>query len=207
MIFYILNFKKRSKSPQRSISKDKKSNLSKNTSLINKNNRSNVNSDGNFPLKNLKNLNNSDANNSLNLQLNIKSSLVTGVKLNRTFFSIRQKKEIERAKDSSSYEADYCRKHCGERLFKNLDLSQRYYLNKGNRINLHSENCPIYIRESLQARSSSIPTSHREKRKMNSVTTKDEVILNASIMKSINNGLLDNSVLSHKVKVVLLFLT
>ena len=175
-------------------------NLSINASPIKKINRSNVTTNSTFPLKNLKNLKNNDANNSLNLQLNTKGSLVTGVKLNRTFFAIRQKIELERSKDNSVIESDYCRKHCGERLFKNLDLSQRYYLNKGNKINVHSENCPIYIRENHQARGSSIPTSHREKRKMNTHNNNDEMILNASVVKTINNGLLDNSINSQKVR-------
>lgn len=173
--------------------------MSVNASPINKNNRSNITTNSIFPLKNLKNLNNSDANNSLNIQLNTKGSLVTGVKLNRTFFAIRQKKEIEMAKNNSSLDSDFCKKNCGERLFKNLDLSQRYYLNKGNKINVHSEDCPIFIRENLQARNSSIPTSHREKRKMNTVNNKDEMILNVSNVKTITNGVLDNSTYSHKV--------
>jgi hypothetical protein len=132
--------------------------------------------------------------------LNTKGSLVTGVKLNRTFFAIRQKNENERAKNNISWEAEYCRKNCGEKLFKNLDLNQRYYINKVKKVNLHSENCPIYINENLQIRSSSIPTSYREKRKMNSQNIKNEMLLNASVLKT--NGVHDNSVYSHKVSFI-----
>jgi hypothetical protein len=173
--------------------------LNINTSPIYNKDRSNITTNSTFPLKNLKNLNNTDANNSLNLQLNTRGSLVTGVKLNRTFFAIRHKKEKEMAKDNSKLESDYCRKNCGEKLFKNLDLNQRYYLNKGNKVNIHSENCPIFIKENNQERISSIPSSHREKRRMTIQNSLGDMLMNASIVKTITNGVLDNSIYSQKV--------
>jgi len=147
----------------------------------------------------LKNLNCTDIlNNSINIQYNSQKGLVRGVKLNRTFFAIRHKKEIDMAKNNTYLKTDFCKKNCGEKLFKNLDLSQRYYLNKGNTVNMHSVNCPINLKENLHIRSTSIPTSHREKRKIN-INNNDDSILNVSFAKSTTNGVLDYSNLSHKV--------
>lgn len=119
------------------------------------------------------------------------------LKLNRTFFKIRNKNFIERHKENEKLEnkiyleKEYCRKNCRDKLFKNLDLDQRYYLNK-EIINLHCENCPIYLRENANNRSSSMPTSYREKRK-NNYSQKEETLLNISLAKSTTNGKLMSS--------------
>jgi hypothetical protein len=129
-----------------------------------------------------------------------KGSFVTGVKLNRTFFAIKNKRNKEIVSKNLNTEDDYCKKHCGEKLFKNLDLSQRYYLKRSNVPKLHSEKCPIYLRENLQSRCSYLPSSHKEKRRLNTLKNKDDSHLNISISKSVNNGVLDMSDNTHKVK-------
>lgn len=150
------------------------------------------------PLKNLKNFTNKEKDSSIitnNFQgyANPEGHPINGVKLNRTFFSIRNKKMKEIAeKNTPDYnyaDYDYCRKNCREKLFKDLDLNQRYYLNKANVQNLHSENCPVYIKETMQNKGSPNQTTLKNKRK-NQNNSKDDTLLNVSLAKSTTNGVL-----------------
>jgi hypothetical protein len=115
------------------------------------------------------------------------------VKLNRVYFKTRSKNIIERQKEFEKIENrhylenEFCRRNCRDKLFKNIDLDQRYYLKK-EIINLHCENCPLNLKDSHNIRTSSIPTSFREKRKSNNNTLKDETLLNISMAKSTTNG-------------------
>jgi hypothetical protein len=100
---------------------------------------------------------------------------------------MERQKESEKIENKHYLDNEYCRRNCRDKLFKNLDLDQRYYLNK-EIINLHCENCPINFKENNNIKTSSIPTSFRDKRKINNNTLKDETLLNISMAKSTTNG-------------------
>lgn len=60
---------------------------------------------------------------------------------------------------------EFCKKFCGEKLFKDLDLNQRFYLKKTGEVHIHAENCKLFKRHPKEIKKSSVPLKFREKRK------------------------------------------
>jgi len=105
-----------------------------------------------------------------------------GVELNKTFFSIIKNKIISNKKitgDKLYFQNEICKKFCGEKLFKTLDLNQRFYLKKTGEAIIHNQGCPLYMKKANPIRNKSVPMTHREQRK-NSIE-KDYTLLNLSL--------------------------
>ena len=85
---------------------------------------------------------------------------------------------------------DFCKKNCGEKLFKNLDLSQRFYLKKNKQNQIHHEKCFLFKRKILvkkESNNTSTPLKFREKRR-------SEVEKNISLLDFSLIGMRSNSV-------------
>jgi len=91
-----------------------------------------------------------------------------GVELNRTFYSILKNKISKNMENTENIYSpnEFCLKFCGEKLFKNLDLNQRFSLKKSGKLLFHNKLCPFYSAYKKHERTNSIPISFREKRKI-----------------------------------------
>lgn len=115
-----------------------------------------------------------------------------GVELNKTFFSILKNKIFsnKKNKDKIYYQNEFCKKYCGEKLFKNLDLNQRYYIKKSGESIIHNQGCPLFKIKPKKARTNSNPMSYRELRK-NSVE-KDLTLLDLSLAVNRASSIVSN---------------
>jgi hypothetical protein len=88
-------------------------------------------------------------------------------------------------------QSEYCQKYCGEKLFKDLDLNQRFYLKKSGDIHMHHENCKLFKRKSKEIKNSSIPIKFREIRK--SEVEKNSSLLDFSLAGVRSKSLIENN--------------
>jgi len=109
------------------------------------------------------------------------------VELNKTFYSILKNKINISNKENNTpknflSQNQFCKKFCGEKLFKNLDLNQnqRFYLKKTSEGILHIQGCPLFKKKSTQVRTKSQHMSYREQRK--SSVEKDFTLLDLSLV-------------------------
>lgn len=104
-----------------------------------------------------------------------------GVELNKTYYYILKNKLSSNKKniDKLYSQNDFCKKYCGEKLFMNLDLNQRFYIKKTGEVIIHNQGCPLYQKKANSNRTKSVPMSHREQRK-NSIE-RDLTLLNLSL--------------------------
>ena len=109
---------------------------------------------------------------------------ITGVGLNKTFFSIKKSNMMmsnvsNKEKFNFIREKEFCKKNCGEKLFKNLDLNQRFYLKKNGFPEIHNKNCTFFRKKINSTKNESISSSFREKRKIK--VEKDLTLLRLSL--------------------------
>jgi hypothetical protein len=104
-----------------------------------------------------------------------------GVELNKTFYYILKNKISSNTKNSDKLYSknEFCKKYCGEKLFKNLDLNQRFQIKKTGEAIIHNHVCPLFKNKINKIRTNSVPFSYRELRK-NSVE-KDLTLLDLSL--------------------------
>ena len=84
---------------------------------------------------------------------------------NKSFLSKRKNTISKISETDDIYlQKEFCQKYCGEKLFKDLYLNQRFYLKKSGEVHFHDENCKLFKRKSKEFKNSSTVT-FREKRK------------------------------------------
>lgn len=111
-----------------------------------------------------------------------KHSLDTGKAEDGIKMSVKKKKlnnTNSMGKEPIYQQNEYCKKYCGEKLFKNLGLNQRFYIRNNGDNMLHNVGCVFYNIKSSQSRTKSVSTSYREKRKIS--VEKDMALLDLSL--------------------------
>lgn len=139
-----------------------------------------------------KNGNTNSPNNSTAKNFNNNNTSLKKESSNKSFFTKRKSVISKLSENDDIYkQKEFCKKFCGEKLFKDLDLNQRFYLKKSGEVHIHNENCKFFKRQSKQNKNSSIPTKFREKRK--SEVEKNLSLLDFSLAGVRSKSLMDNS--------------